>query len=45
MEAALLLATIMQQFHLALAPGQQIVPRPSVTLRPAHGVTMTLHRR
>ena len=33
MEAVLVLATIAQQYHLALAPGQTITPYPSITLR------------
>jgi hypothetical protein len=35
MEAVLILATIAQQYHLALAPGQTITPYPSITLRPS----------
>ena len=42
MEAALILATIAQKFRLHLAPGQTITPLPSVTLRPANGIKMTL---
>jgi cytochrome P450 len=45
MEAALLLAAIMQRYHLELVPGQEIVPQPSITLRPRHGIRMVLRRR
>ncbi|MCI0524175.1 MAG: cytochrome P450 [Acidobacteria bacterium] len=38
MEATLILATIAQRFHLALAPGQTVTPFPSITLRPGNGV-------
>lgn len=42
MEAVLVLATIMQSFHLALVPGQVIEPDPLITLRPKHGIRMAL---
>lgn len=42
MEAALLLATIAQRFRFRLAPGQQVAPHPSITLRPATGINMVL---
>jgi cytochrome P450 len=45
MEAKLLLAAVAQRFRLDLTPGQTIVPQPSITLRPKHGVKMTLMRR
>ena len=38
MESALLLATIARRFRLRLAPDAVVVPLPSMTLRPAHGV-------
>jgi cytochrome P450 len=38
MEATLILATIAQRFHLALAPSQTVTPLPSITLRPRNGV-------
>ena len=40
MEAALVLATIMQRYHLALVPGRQVEPEPLVTLRPRDGIWM-----
>ena len=45
MEAVLLLATIAQQFRLRSTPGEQIVPQPSITLRPKNGMRMVLEKR
>jgi cytochrome P450 len=45
MEAVLLLAAIAQKFHFDLVPGHPIVPLPSITLRPKHGIRMTLCER
>jgi cytochrome P450 len=45
MEATLVLATIMQRYHLILVPGQHIEPEPLVTLRPRDGVCMILEAR
>ncbi len=45
MEATLLLATIARRYRLALVPGRPIVPAPSITLRPKHGLRVTLHER
>jgi cytochrome P450 len=45
MEASLILATLMQRLHLALVPGQTIVPEPLITLRPRDGVQARLHLR
>jgi cytochrome P450 len=42
MEAQLLLATVLQRFRLSLVPGYRVELDPSVTLRPKHGVPMTL---
>jgi cytochrome P450 len=42
MEAGLLLATIAQRFELDLEPGYQIVPQPSITLRPEYGIKVKL---
>jgi cytochrome P450 len=44
MEAMLLLATIAQQFQLRLVPGHQIAAMPSITLRPANGVSMIIRK-
>jgi len=45
LEATLLLAMIQQKFHLDLVPGHLVQPLPSVTLRPKHGIRVTLRRR
>ena len=45
MEALLLLVTIAQKFKIDLVPGQTIQRLPSVTLRPKHGIRVTLTRR
>lgn len=44
MEAQLVLATILPRVSAALVPGHPVVPQPLITLRPAHGLRMTLHR-
>ena len=45
MEAVLLLATIAQRFRLRMLPDHPVVPVPSFTLRPKHGLKMTLAAR
>lgn len=45
MEAALLLAVLARRYRFALVPGHPVVPSPSVTLRPKHGLKMTLSAR
>lgn len=45
MEATLLLATIAQKFRLVLVPDHPIQPQPSITLRPEHGIQVTLQKR
>ncbi len=45
LEAVLLLATIAQRFQLTLVPGHPIALYPSITLRPAYGVRVTLERQ
>ena len=45
MEAILLLAMIVQRFHLSLVPDHPVVAQPALTLRPAHGMRMVLHQR
>jgi cytochrome P450 len=42
MEASLLLAAIAQRFHLRLVPGHPVAALPSITLRPKHGMRMSL---
>ena len=45
MESVILLATLLKRFEPQLLSHQQVTPEPSVTLRPKHGVRMTLRRR
>jgi cytochrome P450 len=45
MEAVLVLATVAQRYRLALAPGYRLELLPSITLRPRHGLTMTVQAR
>ena len=45
MEAALLLATIAQRFQLRSVPDHPVIPAPSFTLRPKHGIHMVLEAR
>ncbi len=44
-EAALVLATIAQKYQFRVASNQQIKPTPTITLRPAQGIKVTLTRR
>lgn len=44
-EAVLLLATIARRFRLTPAPGHEVVPVPSITLRPANGVRVVVQAR
>ncbi len=45
MEARLILATMVQQAGLALVPGQTIVPKQLVTVRPANGISVKVKLR
>jgi cytochrome P450 len=45
MEAALLLATIAQRFRFRAVPDHPVVPIPSFTLRPKHGIHMVPEAR
>jgi cytochrome P450 len=45
MEMVLILAMVAQRYQLRLTPGHPIEPEPRLTLRPRHGVLMTLHPR
>ena len=45
MEAALVLATIAQQFRFRLVEGRPVVPLASITLRPRHGIRAMLEAR
>jgi cytochrome P450 len=44
MEAQLILATIAQRYRLQLVPGHPVEPELSLTLRPRHGLPMTISR-
>jgi cytochrome P450 len=44
-EAVLVLATLARRWAPALVPGHPVDVRPAITLRPAHGLRMTLHPR
>ncbi len=45
MEARLILATMVQQADLSLVPGQKIVPKQLVTVRPANGIEVKVKLR
>jgi cytochrome P450 len=45
MEAQIILAMTARRFRLQSAPGHVVEPDPILTLRPRHGVKMTLHPR
>lgn len=42
MEAQLIMATVAQKFRLKLVPGHPVVPQSKITLRPRHGLKMTI---
>lgn len=44
-EAILLLAAIAGRFHFDLVPGHPVVPMAAITLRPAHGIKVSLAKR
>lgn len=45
MEGVLLLATLSQQWQMRLAPNHPVALKPVMTLRPKHGMRMTMTRR
>src|SRR5207249_3383435 len=45
MEGILLLATLGSMWRMRLVPGHPVAPYPSITLRPKHGMRMTIERR
>ena len=45
LEAAIVIGTLAQRFRFRLVPGHPVVAEPLVTLRPRHGIRMTLHAR
>jgi cytochrome P450 len=42
MEAQLILATVAQRYRLRLVPGHRVVPEVVLTIRPRHGLPVTL---
>ena len=42
-EAQLVVATMAQRYRLRLVPGHPVELHPLITLRPRHGIRMTLH--
>jgi cytochrome P450 len=45
MEMLLILAMVTQAYQLRLVPGHPVEPQAQITLRPRHGILMTLHER
>lgn len=45
LEGVLLIATLAQQWQMRLVPNHAVGLRPVITLRPKHGMRMTVHRR
>jgi cytochrome P450 len=45
MEGALLIATIARRWRMRLVPDHPVVPLPRITLRPRHGIRVTLEER
>ncbi|MEW6731701.1 MAG: cytochrome P450 [Acidobacteriota bacterium] len=45
MEGVLLIATYAQKWRMRLVPGHPVATQPLVTLRPKHGMLMTVHHK
>jgi cytochrome P450 len=45
MEGILLIAALAQGWRMRLVPGQRVETMPVITLRPKHGIKMTLEKR
>src|SRR5439155_26784566 len=45
METVLVLAAIVPHYHFTVAPGQEIIPVPTFTLRPKDGIKVILTQR
>ena len=45
MEGILVIATLVQRWRMRLVPGSPVEPEPLITLRPKHGLHMTLEPR
>ena len=44
-EAKLIIASVAQRYRLRSMPGHPVAVEPGVTLRPKHGLMMTLEKR
>ncbi|MCA9944855.1 MAG: cytochrome P450, partial [Anaerolineales bacterium] len=44
-EMGLVVTAVYQKYRLKLLPNHPVLPNPLVTIRPKHGLMMTLHRR
>lgn len=44
-EATILLATLVQRYHFRVVPDPPVILQPAITLRPLHGLQVTLCRR
>jgi cytochrome P450 len=45
MEAQLIMATVAQKYRLKMVPGHPVVPQSKITLRPRHGLKMTIENQ
>jgi cytochrome P450 len=45
MEGVLILAALASRWRFDLVPGHPVIPQPLITLRPKHGIRMTVHWR
>jgi cytochrome P450 len=45
LESALVIATLAQKFRFRLIPGREVETEPLVTLRPKHGIAMSIYGR
>jgi cytochrome P450 len=43
LEARVIVSRVFQRFRLELMPGSVVEPMPGITLRPRHGLAMTIH--
>ena len=44
MEGVLIIATIASKWKMRLVPAQKIIPQPLITIRPKHGIKMTVEK-
>lgn len=45
LEMVVIVARVLKNFHLTLAPDARVVPEPALILRPKHGLPMNVRRR